>query len=347
MKEKPSVLVNGFGTIGKRVAHAIKLQDDIKLVGISTRSPSPAVKIALSEKSALHGIDLYAINQESLEAMKKEGLEVRGTLEEVLKSGKVDIVIDCSPEGVGAQNKKNIYEKYGVKAVFQGGEKSDVAEVSFNSFYNYEEAFDKKYVRVPSCNTTGLIRTLSAIERKIPIEYVFVALVRRAADPHEYTKGPINAIEFDKHVPSHHAIDVKTVMKNLNIFSMAVKVPTTLAHVHVVDILAKRETSVEEVVNAFKEHSRIILLDSKDYLATSTIIERFRDLFRPRNDMYEVAVINGLINVEKNRIRYLQVVHQEAIVIPENVDAIRAMTGIEKNKWKSIEKTNKSLGIGA
>ncbi|MEM5832435.1 MAG: glyceraldehyde-3-phosphate dehydrogenase, partial [Candidatus Aenigmatarchaeota archaeon] len=152
---------------------------------------------------------------------------------------------------------------------------------------------------------------------------------------------------FDKHVPSHHAIDVKTVMKNLNIFSMAVKVPTTLAHVHVVDILAKRETSVEEVVNAFKEHSRIILLDSKDYLATSTIIERFRDLFRPRNDMYEVAVINGLINVEKNRIRYLQVVHQEAIVIPENVDAIRAMTGIEKNKWKSIEKTNKSLGIGA
>jgi len=38
-------------------------------------------------------------------------------------------------------------------------------------------------------------------------------------------------------------------------------------------------------------------------------------------------------------------VHSEAIVIPETIDAIRAITGIESDKFKSIEKTNKSLGI--
>jgi glyceraldehyde-3-phosphate dehydrogenase (NAD(P)) len=38
-------------------------------------------------------------------------------------------------------------------------------------------------------------------------------------------------------------------------------------------------------------------------------------------------------------------VHQEAIVVPENIDAIRAMFELERDKFKSIEKTNKSLGI--
>jgi glyceraldehyde-3-phosphate dehydrogenase (NAD(P)) len=41
----------------------------------------------------------------------------------------------------------------------------------------------------------------------------------------------------------------------------------------------------------------------------------------------------------------MHVVHQEADVIPENIDAIRAITGIEKDNWKSIRMTNESLGI--
>ena len=345
MHTKPRVVVNGIGTIGKRVAHAIKLQDDIKLVAISTKAPNYILKTVLEPKGPLYGTDLYASDSEALEAMKKEGMWVNGTLEDLLRNGAVDIVIDCTPEGIGALNKKNLYEKYGVKVIFQGGEKADVAETTFNAAYNYEEAFDKHYVRVPSCNTTSLIRTLSAIDWKIGIEYVFVALARRAVDPHEYNKGPINAIEFDKHVPSHHSIDVKTVMKHLNIFSLAVKVPTTLAHTHMVDIVTKRETSLEEIIEAFENQTRVIMLNAKEYPATSTIIEKFRDYCRPRYDMYEVVVLKDLINAEKNRVRYMQVVHQEAVVVPENVDAIRAISGIEKDKWKSIRKTNESLGI--
>jgi len=39
------------------------------------------------------------------------------------------------------------------------------------------------------------------------------------------------------------------------------------------------------------------------------------------------------------------VVDNQAIVIPETIDAIRALTGIEKDASKSISKTNESLGI--
>ena len=37
--------------------------------------------------------------------------------------------------------------------------------------------------------------------------------------------------------------------------------------------------------------------------------------------------------------------HNEAIVIPETIDAIRALTGIEPDGQRSIRKTDASLGI--
>ncbi|EQD79970.1 Glyceraldehyde 3-phosphate dehydrogenase, partial [mine drainage metagenome] len=49
-----------------------------------------------------------------------EGSEVKlsGSLQELL--GKVDIVVDATPEGIGEKN-KSMYEKAGVKAIWQVG----------------------------------------------------------------------------------------------------------------------------------------------------------------------------------------------------------------------------------
>ena len=344
MKTKVKVAVNGVGTIGKRVAYAVKLQKDMELKALIGYSPNPILRNQLEPNGPLYGTELWATDKEALKRLQEGGMFVHGTLEELLRNGAVDIIVDATPAGVGRWYRDNVYSKFGVKAIFQGGEKSDVGEMSFNAIVNYEEALGKQFVRVPSCNTTGLIRTLHAIDSKIGIEYAFVALARRAADPWEYRKGPINAVEFTK-VPSHHAPDVKTVLKHLNIFSMAIKIPTTLAHTHIVEVTTKKETSKEEVIEAFEKQTRVILLDIEDYPSTSLIIEKFRDYLRPRYDMYEIVVLRDSINVEGKKVRWFHVVHQEADVIPENIDAIRAMTEIEKDKWKSIEKTNKTLGI--
>lgn len=42
---------------------------------------------------------------------------------------------------------------------------------------------------------------------------------------------------------------------------------------------------------------------------------------------------------------YAYLADNQAIVIPETIDAIRALKGIEEEAQKSIEKTNFSLGI--
>ena len=50
------------------------------------------------------------------------------------------------------------------------------------------------------------------------------------------------------------------------------------------------------------------------------------------------------INVESGIAYWIHVVHQESIVVPENIDCIKAMFG-EKDKWKAIYETDKTLGI--
>ena len=45
------------------------------------------------------------------------------------------------------------------------------------------------------------------------------------------------------------------------------------------------------------------------------------------------------------KLYYYQAIHQESDVVPENIDAIRAMCNLESDSMKSVEKTNKALGI--
>ena len=79
--------------------------------------------------------------------------------------------------------------------------------------------------------------------------------------------------------------------------------------------------------------------------STAALMEYAKDLGRSRNDLYEIPVWKESINVVDNELFYMQAVHQESDVVPENVDAIRAMLEMESDNEKSIAKTNKAMGI--
>ena len=59
----------------------------------------------------------------------------------------------------------------------------------------------------------------------------------------------------------------------------------------------------------------------------------------------EIPVWKESINVVGNELFYMQAVHQESDVVPENIDAIRALLEMESDNEKSIAKTNKAMGI--
>ena len=332
------IAVNGYGTIGKRVADAVVLQDDMRLAGVAKTKPDFEAKLAVRK-----GYAVYAATPDGVAKFEKAGVKPAGTLADLVKEA--DLVVDCTPEESGY---KPLYEKAGVKAIWQGGEEHTLTNLSFNAAANYEDCLGASFVRVPSCNTTGLIRTLYPLDAHIGVEKVLAVMVRRATDPGDSKKGPINAIEPELEMPSHHGPDVQSVLPKLNIHTIAVKVPTTIMHLHTVSVDLKKAATADQVLDVWKRFPRVISVSGGDGVkSTAQIMEMARDLSRNRSDLYEVAVWrDGVHVVDGRRLYYFQAVHQESDVVPENVDAIRALLELEKDGRKSMLKTDRSLGIG-
>ncbi len=336
---KVRVAINGFGTIGKRVADAVSLQKDMEVVGVTKTKPDFEAKLAIKR-----GYKLYAAIPERAEVFEKAGLPIEGTIEDLLD--KADIVVDCSPGKVGAENKAKYYEKKGIKAIFQGGEKSNVAEVSFNALANYDLARGKQFVRVVSCNTTGLVRLIYLIKENFGVKKVRAVMIRRVVDPKEDKKGLVNGIAPNPvAVPSHHGPDVQTVLPDVNIVTTAFKVPTTLMHVHSIMIELEGDAKADDVIDVLEKEPRIMLVSEEDgFTSTAKIIEFAREL-RLRYDLFENIVWRDSIAVVDGELYVTQAIHQEAIVVPENVDAIRAILELA-DKEESMKITNETLQIG-
>lgn len=335
-----SVAINGYGTIGKRVADAVAAQDDMKVIGVSKTRPNYEARTAVEEK----GYDLYIGIPERANQFKEAGIEIAGTVEDMIQEA--DVVVDCTPGTIGPQNLE-MYKKAGVKAIYQGGEDHELTGLSFNAISNYDDSYGKDYTRVVSCNTTGLTRTLSTIDPIADIKKVRAVMVRRGSDPSEVKKGPINSIVPNPpKVPSHHGPDVKTVMEGIDVTTMALLVPTTLMHQHNIMVEINNEIETQEIIDALEKRSRVLVVDADEGLgSTAELMEYAKELGRNRNDLYEIPVWRESINVVGNELYYMQAVHQESDVVPENIDAIRALLEMESDNEKSIAKTNKAMGI--
>jgi glyceraldehyde-3-phosphate dehydrogenase (NAD(P)) len=336
---KVKVAINGYGTIGKRVADAVTCQDDMEIVGVVKTKPSFEARIAVER-----GYPLYAPDSEKQEIFEKAGISTAGILDELLDIA--DIVVDCTPGGVGETYKKE-YIKHNIKAIWQGGEEHELAGFSFNAEANYADAVGRDFVRVVSCNTTGLTRVLYPLDKSFSIKKVRVTLMRRSADPGDSKNGPINAIVPNPiTLPSHHGPDVNTIMPDLKISTVAVKLPTTIMHFHALNIELEQKASEEDVISLFESRPRIRLVTGNDKVkSTAEAMEYARDLGRPRGDMWENIVWKDSISFYDGELYFFQAIHQESDVVPENIDAIRAMTELESDGETSIAKTNRALGI--
>jgi len=332
--DKIKVGIVGYGTIGKRIADAVMLQDDMELIGVTARSYNYRMISAVAKNIPLYRWpDAEDLNE----------LKITGEFKDLLK--KVDIIVDCSRKKGGAENKEKYYLPNKKKVIFQGGEKDKVADISFNAQCNYKKAVGKDYIRVVSCNTTGLCRTLNAIKSKYGIDAVHATMIRRGADPWDIRHGPINAIVPVLELPSHHGPDVQTVLPDIPIFTTAISVSSTLMHLHTVTVDCKETPNVDEVLKLFEKTTRIRVVDNASMVrSTAEIMEYAKDLGRNRSDMPEIVVWKEAIGVTGNKLLYMQAIHQESDVVCENIDAIRAAMGF-KNPAASIEKTNRSLGI--
>jgi len=325
---KPKVAVVGYGTIGQRLADGVARQKDMELVGIADVAPTLALR-ALKEKGMPY--DLYCAIPNNIPLLEDAGIPVTGTLDDLLK--KVDIVLDATSAGVGQKNKE-LYKKYDLKAIFQGGE-----------YANYEKGLGKQFLKLTSCNTTGLIRAVDCLDRVVGLEKVAITIIRRVADPGDYHRGLTNALEVAK-APNHQAIDLMTIMPHVNATGILVHTPVTHGHIITIVATPKKKITKEEILAQFNKHPRIRVVKLEDgFLGNASLFKYARDLGNPRGDMYEIAVWEETIVSSGDDIMFAINIPQEAVVIPETMDGIRASLEMQKDRLEAVALTNKYLGM--
>ena len=338
---KIKVAINGFGTIGKRVADAVDAQDDMEIVGVTKTGPSFGCDLVVKK-----GFPLYCTfdDADSISRFADRGYVCSGGLSDLLAIS--DIVVDCSPGKMGAENLAK-YRAAGVKYMFQGGEKHALTGRSYTSSANHAENLNVEGTRVVSCNTTGLSRTLVPLYEHCGSLKVECTMIRRAADPGDSGKGPINAIKPVLKVPSHHGPDVMTVKPEIEINSLAVAVPTTIMHTHAIiaDLPSGHGLTTESILDMWRETPRVIVMHGAENRITTTaeVMEMARDIGRKWGDLHEIFVWEDGVSLQGDRLYYFQAIHQESDVIPENVDCIRALMGTEGDWQASVAKTDAAI----
>lgn len=328
-----NVSVNGYGTIGKRVAETIAKHPKLKLVGISKYTPDQDGKLANA-----HGLNVF-VPKDAIKNFESKGIRVAGSVDDMIS--KSDVVVDASADGKGAQNKQNVYQPQNKKAIFQGGEEDAIADVSFNARSNFEKANKRQFVRVVSCNTTSYCRLLKPLIENYKIKFVNAFLIRRGADLNDAKGSALNSVEWKAH--SHHADDVKSVLGDIPMSSIAFKIPHTHSHINSMStIFENGAPSKDDLTDIYLKESRIAVLRNANNSAQ--IVEAARDLELPRNDTFVVSLLANTIEINDNSVFFSFSVPQESIVVPENIDAIVAQSGIMP-KQESLKLTDDILGI--
>ena len=312
------VFVNGYGSIGSRIAKFINGDPEIQVLGIGKYSPNEKVQHAID-----NGFSVY-VPEEKINNFTDD---IKGSIESILDD--CDLVIDASPGGYGYLNKKNIYEPKGISAVFQGGEtifgENAVSDILFNSRVNYDAAFDKNYVMQGSCNVTGMGRILNPLREKYSnkLSRFDVTLVRRWADLEQTDKQIVDTIEMTEQ--PHHGTDVKSYFgDDVPLFVRAIKVPTRQMHLHIMDIRFNENTPTSDEIHQLfeNEYGIAVLWTAKGTKDVRDFAESTKFNFKDTNMLHIHANMTTSIG---DTIQLMYSDDQTGIVIPENYMLLQAM----------------------
>lgn len=336
---KPRVAVVGYGTIGSRLADGAARQQDMELVGVVDLAPTLPVR-ALHEGGMPYRLFLVDPGREpEFDAL---GIPVSGSFDDLL--AETDVVLDATPGGVGAKNKE-LYVRHGVKAVFQAGEKNEIADVFFHGYANYEKGLGQNYLKLTSCNTTGLIRAVDALDRAVGVERTIITIIRRVADPGDTHRGYVDLLRVEP-VPNHQAVDLMLIMPHVEATGLLVHTPVT--HGHIINVLAtpKRSISKEALLDTFREHPRIRVVRIADgYNSNTSLFQYARHLGNKRGDMYPIAVWDECVGFSGKDVMFAIYIPQEAVTIPETLDGVRACLRMQTDRLEAVGLTNEYLGL--
>lgn len=254
------VHVIGTGTVGEPLigllTHHCK---DLGFDEITFHKRTPLLSDRSKVTNLLKRGARLAVDGSAREGFRKIGIEPSYDTHEALEQASV--VIDCTPSGVGQNNKVKFYEKYVSNTL---GFIAQGSEFGFGKMYARginDQALKlgkEPFLQVVSCNTHNLAVLINRIallgEGPDNLEEARFLCIRRANDISQdgsFIPSPTVGEHKDKQFGTHHARDAyhlfNTLGYQLNLFSSAMKTNTQYMHTIWFHIQVRKPTTVEEV----------------------------------------------------------------------------------------------------
>lgn len=286
MGDKKVILIIGTGTVGEPLItlfSRLKVELGIDEVYFHKHTPLLTDKTKVVELQKL-GAKLCVTSRRLGEKFSEIGLIPECNINEALN--KATVVVDCTPSGMGINNKEQFYEMYthNTKGFIAQG-----SEMGFGKPYAYmvnDQTFtaSDQFVRVVSCNTHNiavLLKTLAFDDNKSILVDSHFTCIRRSNDISENNNSvasPVVQRHDDKVFGTRHARDVhslfETLGHELKVTSSVIVIPSQYMHVVHFKIKLTRPMSLGEVRDRIRANQFIATTEKTD---TGTIFSFARD----------------------------------------------------------------------
>ena len=285
--ERKIVHVIGTGTIGEPLIGLLcDYKDQLGIGEVTFNKNSPL----RSDRSKV--IDLLkrgarlAVSADRIDGFKELDMDPDLETEEAIS--RASVVIDCTPSGVGHQNKELYYQKFSDKVkgfMAQGSEDGFGVKYARGINDAVLKEDQSQFIQIVSCNTHNIscITNTLAIDGYGPdnLKEGRYVCVRRANDTSQegsFIPAPLVGGHADDNYGSHHAKDASelfsTLGYDLNLFSSAMKVNSQYMHVLWFALKVKEPTNLNEVKDKLISNN-LVAMTTKNM--TSTVYSFGRD----------------------------------------------------------------------
>lgn len=264
------VHVVGTGTIGEPLIGLLcDFKDELGIDEVTFHKNTPLT----TDRSKVHALlkrgARLSTDENRIDGFRALGIKPDFTTEDSID--RASVVIDCTPSGIGHQNKAEYYEKYlhnTLGFIAQG------SEFGFGKMYARginDEVLDQdedRFIQVVSCNThnlSAIIKTLTLDEEPEGnlINGRFV-VIRRANDVSQasgFVPSPQVSGHKDETYGTHHARDAALLFKtkglDLNLFSSVLKVNSQYMHLLHFHLSVETPTTLQKVIAKLDGNDRI------------------------------------------------------------------------------------------
>jgi glyceraldehyde-3-phosphate dehydrogenase (NAD(P)) len=272
MSEKV-VHVVGTGTIGEPLIGLLSdYKEPLGIDEVSFHKNSPLSYERAKVRDLMNRGAKLAVHEENLDGFKDIGLESSFFAEEAIE--RATVVIDCTPKGIGHENKHKYYERFidnGRGFLAQGSEHGFGLKYARGINDSALTSSDNQFVQIVSCNTHNIAALTKSItmhsSREALSEGRFVC-IRRSSDISQtssFVPAPEVGLHGTEGFGTHHARDAyelfQTLDKEPNLFSSAMKTNSQYMHVIWFSLKLNETVTMEQVIERLDSNPLIALTE--------------------------------------------------------------------------------------